>query len=269
MAKDEKTASAFASSWNNLPQGSVYTAEQFEDWFAPLTESDITDRRVLELGCGNGSLLVHAANWKPSHLTGVDLGDSVRSAKSNLEETGFRRYEILKEDLTAFESDGFDLVYSIGVLHHLKDPLSGFQSVIRNTRAGGRFQCWVYAEEGNSLVIYAVDPIRTVVSNFPWWFTKYLVATPLAFVYFIYAHLIVKLRLSSMPLFEYSKWIVNREFSFFRHVAFDQLVTPQTSYLNKKTIEKWLASDPAIDQESTYIIFRNGNSWKFGGKKRS
>ena len=27
--KDQKTADAFATSWNNLPAGSVYTPEQF------------------------------------------------------------------------------------------------------------------------------------------------------------------------------------------------------------------------------------------------
>ena len=35
MPEDLKTADAFATSWNNLPPGSVYTRAQFEDWFAP------------------------------------------------------------------------------------------------------------------------------------------------------------------------------------------------------------------------------------------
>jgi hypothetical protein len=53
---------------------------------------------------------------------------------------------------------------------------------------------------------------------------------------------------------------------FFRHVAFDQLVTPQTIYIEKTTIESWLKLNNRVNQKSTYIIFRNGNSWKFGGK---
>jgi hypothetical protein len=39
-------------------------------------------------------------------------------------------------------------------------------------------------------------------------------------------------------------------------------------YLDKITIETWLR-DPRIEPGSTYIIFRNGNSWKFGGTVRS
>lgn len=262
--KDNKTAAAFATSWNNLPQGSVYTKEQFEDWFAPLTIKDVEDKSVLELGCGNGSLLVHMIKWNASSLTGVDLGDSIQSANTNLKGTGTI---IIQSDMTEFEAEEKkDLVYSIGVLHHLKEPKIGFDSVLKNTKNGGSFHCWVYAKEGNAVIRYIVDPIRKVSSILPWWFTKYLIATPLSFIYFLYANFIVFFKLNFLPLFEYSKWICKRDFLFFRHVAFDQLVTPQTAYIPKHIIQKWLESDKRIDQSTTYIIFRNGNSWKFGGK---
>lgn len=264
MTKDLKTADAFATSWNNLPEGSVYTKEQFEDWFAPLTKADIEGKRVLELGCGNGSLMVHMAGWNPSYLEGVDLGDSVLSAQKNLAQ--FKNWKITKADLTEYRSEGFDIAYSIGVLHHLKDPAKGFESLIKNTKKGGKFHAWVYAREGNTVIVYIVDPIRKIVSKFPWWFTKYFVATPLVVPYFIYAKIISKFSFfKKLPLYDYSVWISKREFAFFRHVAFDQLVTPQTTYIKKETLEKWLASHPEIDQSSTYIIMRNGNSWKFGG----
>ena len=268
MTQDLATAEAFADSWNHLPSGSVYTNDQFEEWFAPLTPGDVRDKTVLELGCGNGSLLVHMADWEPSHLVGVDLGSSVVSARMNMEGSGFDRYELVQADLTTYASEGFDLAYSIGVLHHLKEPIKGFESVIANTKPGGRFHCWVYAREGNAVVIGLVDPLRKIVSRLPWWFTKYFVATPLAFPYFIYAKLLRRFRhlswLKAAPLFEYSLWIAQRGFLFFRHVAFDQLVTPQTTYIDRRTIESWLRNS-RIKPDSTYIIFRNGNSWKFGG----
>ena len=269
-SRDRQTADAFATSWNHLPSGSVYSTAQFEDWFAPLERSDLEGKRVLELGCGNGSLLTHVTAWRPEYLTGVDLGASVDSCRENMKRTTFQNYEVVQDDLaTFFRTGGFDVVYCIGVLHHLKDPLSGFASVIRNTKRGGRFHCWVYAKEGNAIIRYVVDPIRKVASRLPWWFTKYLIATPLAVPFYFYAHLVSGKKIfHRFPLHEYCNWIVRRPFAFFRHVAFDQLVTPQTAYIDKATIGRWLAAFPEIDPESVYVIFRNGNSWKFGGMKR-
>lgn len=267
-AKDQQTADAFASSWNNLPQGSVYTADQFEEWFLPVTKKNVEGKSVLELGCGNGSLLTHMASWSPASIEGVDLGESVLSCKKNMEQTGYKNFKITQHDLTTFAGPGYDLVYCIGVLHHLKNPKDGFDSVLKNTKPGGRFHCWVYAKEGNAVIIYIVDPIRKLVSKLPWWFTKYCVATPLVVPYFIYAKIISQSSIfKKLPLYEYSCWISKRGFSFFRHVAFDQLVTPQTAYIPKQTIEEWFNTTAGIDKSSTYVIFRNGNSWKFGGKK--
>jgi SAM-dependent methyltransferase len=268
MTHDTKTANAFADSWNNLPAGSVYTQEQFEEWFNPITRENVQGKTVLELGCGNGSLLVHMAEWKPSRLVGVDLGSSVVSARKNMEGSGFNDYELIQADLTAFASEGFDLTYSIGVLHHLKEPGKGFEAVVANTKPGGRFHCWVYAREGNAIIINLVDPVRKIASHFPWWFTKYCVATPLVIPYYLYAKLLRQFRHFPLakvaPLFQYSIWIAQRGFLFFRHVAFDQLVTPQTAYIDKQTVQSWL-DHPRITPNSTYVIFRNGNSWKFGG----
>ena len=270
--KDQKTAEAFANSWNNLPLGSIYTRDQFEDWLEPLTMENIKGKKVLELGCGNASLMMHLATWSPEFIEGVDLGNSVRSARKNLGSLNFKNWRITQDDITAYRSGGFDLVYCIGVLHHLKQPKNGLDSVIANVKPGGRFHCWVYAREGNNIIVYLVDPLRKIASRLPWRFTKYFLATPLAFLFFLYAKFLSEFShikiLRNFPLYPYSRWIAKRELSFFRHVAFDQLVTPQTVYLSQQTIAGWLKSYKNIDQGSVYLIMRNGNSWKFGGKTK-
>lgn len=276
---DQQTAAAFASSWNNLPAGSIYTADQFADWMAPLREEDFAGRDVLELGCGNGSLLVHAVRWRPRSILGVDLGASVDTARRNLQQTGFPAGAIVQDDLVKFQSDGYDIVYCIGVLHHLKDPRAGFAAVVRNTKPDGRFHCWVYGREGNRVVILFVEPIRRLASRLPWWLTKYAIATPLAVPFYLYAKTLrwaakilsasAQRWLERAPLYQYCLWIAPREFTFFRHVAFDQLVTPQTAYISQEEIRSWLTSEPGIDAASTYVMQRNGNSWKFGGWKKS
>ena len=132
LSSDRETAAAFALSWNSLPPGSIYTKEQFEDWLAPLKKKDIIGRTVLELGCGNGSLMLHLLDWNPKSLHGVDLGDSVRSAKENILLKEYSNCSVEKADLTEYRSKGYDLVYSIGVLHHLNDQqIKSFYKTIK------------------------------------------------------------------------------------------------------------------------------------------
>lgn len=126
---DQITADGFALSWNNKPP--VYSMEQFTDWLEPLDGEDFENKSVLELGCGNRSLLFHLNNWAPSHVIGVDLGDGVIQARKNL--SAFPTIQILQGDLVTFTSKRFDTVLCIGVLHHLENPKHGLDSVVRNT----------------------------------------------------------------------------------------------------------------------------------------
>ena len=87
---------------------------------------------MLEFGCNNASLLVHTAGWLPSYLEGVDLGTSVQSARTNLAQTEFSNWCVKEGDMKEYRSDGFDIVYSIGVLHHLMEPKRGLDAAIRN-----------------------------------------------------------------------------------------------------------------------------------------
>jgi SAM-dependent methyltransferase len=263
---DERTAAAFADSWNHI--GSVYTRAQFDDWMAPLTAANFANHDVLELGFGNGSLLAHAGTLRPRRLAGVELGDTGEQTARNLAHLPAGLAELHRGDLTTADVGRFDLVYCIGVLHHLAEPRRGFESVLRHTRPGGRFHCWVYAHEGNAIVRGFVDPIRSIASRLPWRVTKYAIALPLVAPYFLYAKLarLVPFLTRHLPLGRYTLWIAREPFRFFHHVAFDQLVTPRTVYLRRAQIEEWLR-DERIDPSTVYLIFRNGNSWKFGGRR--
>ncbi len=271
---DAVTASAFSESWNHLSEGSAYTRSQFLEWFLPLDPEEFRGKSVLELGFGNGSLLVHMASFAPSRLCGVELGGTLETARRNLRD--FPSVELYQGDLTQAELGDFGLVYCIGVLHHLQDPAEGFRAVLRHTEPGGRFHCWVYAREGNAIIRHVVDPLRRVTVRLPWWVTKYAVALPFVLPYFLYAKLMKALfpegvperAARFLPLAEYSLWIAERELGFFHHVAFDQLVTPRTVYISHDEVDRWLSA-PDIEPESRYVLFRNGNSWKFGGTKRA
>lgn len=265
---DQITADGFALSWHNKPP--MYSREQFMDWIEPLSKRDFENKSVLELGCGNGSLLFHLANWKPSQVLGMDLGAGVHTARNNL--ANFPIVRIVQGDLVTHMSNGYDVVICIGVLHHLKVPKEGLDSVIRNTAPGGRFHCWVYSREGNGVVILIVEPLRRVCRYLPWRITD-LIAIGAIMPFYMYAKLLTKFKhitqLQGLPLYQYAMWIGKEPFKYFRHMAFDALIAHRTIYISQSTIVDWLASYSVIDKSTVYIIQRNGNSWKFGGQIKS
>ena len=272
-AIDQTTADKFANSWNNVYDPSVYTREQFLDWIAPWTPEDLRGQSVLELGSGSGALLHHMSQCAPRLLRGVDLGSRVLTAPGLLGSRAIIEKGDITDHAELFARFGqLDRVYSIGVLHHLNQPKAGFETLLRMTKPGGQFHAWVYAHEGNFVVRSMVDPLRKVVNHLPWYLNKYGIAAPLSVPFYGYSKFCCWLSSFAgsnlpLPLYHYMLWVGKRDFKFHHHVAFDQLVTPTTHYIRKETIESWL-SDERIDPKSCYIIFRNGNGWKFGGQIR-
>ena len=268
-ASDQATADAFANSWNSLPAGSVYTVDQFTDWFSPLGIGDVEGVEVLELGCGNGSLMIHMLDWNPNHLHGVELGNAIQSAYNNLDLSPHRNWSLEQADLVSYEGSGFDVVYCIGVLHHLQNPSTGFSAVLANVKPQGRFHCWVYAREGNEVVRAFVDPIRKVAARLPWWLTKFFFAAPLSVLFFTYAKVVARMRghhlTSRVLFFLYFQWMVRPNLRRSWRVVFDRLVTPRTRYIEGNMREPGF-SGTSVNSDSTYIIMCNGDSWKFSGK---
>jgi len=273
---DSKTAEAFAHSWNNVYSPITYTDDQIAEWLSPLQNGDFQGKRVLELGCGSGAILQFVARNGVETAVGMDLGESVTTAKKTLSD--YPNVLIIKDDMvhsSCLSKIHFDLVYCIGVLHHLQKPEKGFSSILSHTAPGGRFHCWVYGKEGNLVVRTFVEPIRRIACRLPWFLNKYAIALPLVIPFFVYSKMCYMLAgltafergKKYLPLFEYMRWVSKRGFRFHHHVAFDQLVSPQTRYLSRAEIEQWLR-DPRIEQGTVYIIHRNGNGWKFGGRKR-
>lgn len=110
--------------------------QEFLDLVSPLT-----GKRLLELGSGRGDLSV----WLAQHgatVTAVDLGHDLVSAAAQLATLNgvscdFRQGNI--SDLTGIDSDAFDVVVGIAVLHHLPEAevLRTVQECHRVLKPGG------------------------------------------------------------------------------------------------------------------------------------
>jgi SAM-dependent methyltransferase len=104
-----------------------------------LDEAIPRDARVLDLGCGTGQMALFLAAGD-RRVVGADLTRaSLALAADAARRFGVERALFVETDLRrpAFPDGAFDVVLSLGVLHHTPDPRAAFGAVARLVRPGG------------------------------------------------------------------------------------------------------------------------------------
>ncbi len=138
------TFESFGYEWNTFdriqPEDEVF----WERYFADVDRDWLRNKVVLDAGCGKGRFAYFTAplvGW----LCAVDGSDAVQAAARNL--SSFHNTAVIKGDLLSppFPAERFDLVFCLGVIHHLPDPRRGFAEICRLVRPGGRLLLYVYS----------------------------------------------------------------------------------------------------------------------------
>jgi SAM-dependent methyltransferase/tetratricopeptide (TPR) repeat protein len=105
---------------------------------------------ILVAGCGTGSHSVETGQRYPeSRVLAIDLSvPSLAYARRKTRELGLSNIEYAQGDILKLGSLGrsFDLIESVGVLHHLADPLAGWRVLLSLLRPGGLMLIGLYSE---------------------------------------------------------------------------------------------------------------------------
>ena len=110
------------------------------------------DIRILDAGCGSGVSTEYLVHLNPeASVVGIDLSEGTLAvAKERCQRSGANRVEF--HHLSLFDADQlegkFDLINSVGVLHHTADPIRGIQTLAQKLSAGGLLHIFVYGELG-------------------------------------------------------------------------------------------------------------------------
>lgn len=136
-------AESFGFQWNRFD---VIRAEEDRAIFAEkvgVPPESLAGHSVLDAGCGGGRYSRVAAAFA-RQVVAVDRSRAVEQAARNLAE--FPNVRLAQADLTELplSPGSFDLVFSIGVLHHSPDPRGAFRAIAKLVRPGGRLSIWVY-----------------------------------------------------------------------------------------------------------------------------
>ena len=136
-------ASSFGRQWNRYDVVRTLEDEATFQVKTGIAPAALAGKLVLDGGCGGGrySRLVGSHD---ARVIGVDLSAAVEKAATHcadLPDVCIAQADLLDLPLP----DGvFDLVFSIGVLHHTPDPRRAFAQIARKVKPGGRLAVWLY-----------------------------------------------------------------------------------------------------------------------------
>jgi len=244
--------------WSMLKDDELFL---FKDWIHPNTLEHFKGKDSLECGCGGGQHSGYVAPYAKHH-TAVDLNtsDLAKERNKHFSNISFVEADIAKMDL----QQEFDIVFSIGVVHHTDDPDATVRNMAKHTKKGGRMIVWVYSKEGNWMVEHLVEPIRrTFLKNMSKQYlltlSKIITALMYPTVYTIYL-----LPLRCLPFYDYFQNF--RRLSFYRNTlnVFDKLNAPQVDFIRYERIKEWF---PESEFENVHISAYKGVSWRGSGTK--
>jgi len=137
----------YSSAW--WPEGTTDLADAESRALAMTAQrAQLVDgQRVLELGCGWGSLTLWMARQFPaSHIVGVSNSRSQReSILARARAEGLGNVEIITADMNQFHSEGgFDRVVSVEMFEHMRNWPAMFAHVKSWLRPGGKFFMHVF-----------------------------------------------------------------------------------------------------------------------------
>ena len=138
--------------WAGAAEKSVeemYTSHPYPSWrrFGHMSGGPRTKvRRSLIAGVGTGkAVLAHLQHFDPQEILAVDLSKpSLKVAKRQFLALGIRNVVLWQCDLTTLEGQ-FDVIESVGVLHHLPDPAVGFKAMKRLLAPKGTLVLGLYS----------------------------------------------------------------------------------------------------------------------------
>ena len=108
--------------------------------------------RILVAGCGTGQESLDLARQFPAaSILAIDLSRaSLAYARRMARRLGIANVEHAQADILALSDLGrrFHLISSVGVLHHLADPLAGWRRLLALLEPGGLMQVGLYSELG-------------------------------------------------------------------------------------------------------------------------
>ncbi|MCK5247821.1 methyltransferase domain-containing protein [Candidatus Bipolaricaulota bacterium] len=173
ISSADQTVADFGEQWSRYTdnKGWYGSPELLRDILHPLLDvNSLRGRTVADIGSGTGRIVGMLLN------AGVKQVYAVEPSK--------RAFSVLLSNIQAMERPGdvtavnapgdqfapkeqVEYAFSIGVIHHIPDPLPLVKNTFSALKPGGRFFVWLYGHEGNESYLRVIEPVRRITSRLP------------------------------------------------------------------------------------------------------
>lgn len=248
----------FGSNWKKYNRLEKIYEEQFFEWISPLKREDLNNKKILDAGCGIGrnSYYCLKSGAKEVHLFDIEKS-TVEIAKDNLKD--FDNTFIFNDSIYDQETiinNTYDLVISIGVIHHLSEPKLAVTKLFDRVEPGGKLLIWVYGYEGNESLIKLLKLFRIFTTKLP-----YNVVAFLGKLFALGIYLILKIYPTKSMYWSRAK---KMKLYVLEQIVIDQLIPKIANYYRKNELQTLYEN---INFKDLKIINTNGNSWSILIKK--
>ena len=258
-----RTIEDFGNQWTRYPDNDGYYASvtMLADILAPFAVPDeFRGAQVAEIGSGSGRIVNMLLDAGAAHVVALEPSAAIEALRGNTADRAAR--------VTCVQAPGellplgnFDVVLSIGVLHHIAEPAPVVRRAHDALKPGGRFIVWIYGREGNRLYLAVAEPLRHITRRLP----DFLLAG-LAHALVPWLSLYVLLcRFLPLPMRDYMRNVIDRY--GWRHrflTIFDQLNPAYAKYYTEDEARCLLTDAGFVNVR---LHNRHGYSWVIVGER--
>ena len=249
---DNATIEGFGREWSAFDQTKVTQGELksiFDDYFELVDLAALpADAIIMDVGCGSGRWAQFAAKYcKVMHLVDPSI-DALAIARRNLSNFENCEFHHASTEKMPVADDSCDLVYSLGVLHHIPDTASGIRDCVRKLKPGAPFLVYLYYRFDNRPLWFrglwwVSNLFRILLSRLPFVMKRILTDLIALLVYFPLARLSKVVELTgknptNFPLSIYR----NHSLYTMRTDSLDRLGTRLEHRFTRKEIQTMLES---------------------------
>lgn len=178
---------------------------------AKLTEKDLRNKRILDAGCGTGEKSIFFSKVG-AEVIAIDFSKGQleeakkKAQKEKIKNISFIEKDILKDNLENLGK--FDIIVSLGVLHHTENPQKAFASIVGQLKDNGIIVVGLYHKYSRLRYRLQRWLLRTFISKDPDKIVDYLYST-------------------------------KRFHNASRLALYDRYTVPQESYHTLREVKKW------------------------------